>query len=141
MRVYLTGPLCLEAGEHLLTESALPGPQGRHLLGFLAAEHARPLSRYELAGEIWPASLPAAWENSLKSLVSKVQAALSRAGLPATELIRSAFGACQFRLPRHGWVDIDTAVLSVHLAEAALKSGDLDGAAGHAFVARLITAR
>ena len=40
MRVYLTGPLCLEAGEHLLAESALPGPQGRHLLGFLTAEHA-----------------------------------------------------------------------------------------------------
>jgi DNA-binding SARP family transcriptional activator len=32
-------------------------------------------------------------------------------------------------------------VLAVHLAEAALKGGDLDGAAGHAFVARLITAR
>src|SRR5262245_58190778 len=52
MRVYLTGPLCLEAGEHLLAESALPGPQGRHLLGFLVAEHARPLSRDELANEI-----------------------------------------------------------------------------------------
>jgi len=89
MRVYLTGPLCLEAGEHLLAESALPGPQGRHLLGFLAAEHARPLSRDELASEIWPASLPAAWESSLKAIVSKVRAALSRAGLPGAELIRA----------------------------------------------------
>jgi DNA-binding SARP family transcriptional activator len=141
MRVYLTGSLCLEAGEQLLAESALPGPQGRHLLGFLAAEHARQLSRDELAGEIWPTSLPAAWESSLKSIVSKVRAALIRAGMPGTELIRNAFGAYQFRLPGHGWVDVDAAVLAVHLAEAALKSGDLDGAAGHAFVARLITAR
>jgi DNA-binding SARP family transcriptional activator len=141
MRVYLTGSLCLEAGEHLLAEQAMPGPQGRHLLGFLAAEHARPLSRDELASEIWPTSLPLAWESSLKAIVSKVRAALSRAGLPGTELIRNAFGAYQFRLPRHGWVDLDAAVLAVHLAEAALKSGDLDGAAGHAFVARLITAR
>ena len=58
-----------------------------------------------------------------------------------TELIRNAFGAYQFRLPRYGWVDAEAAVLAVHLAEAALKGGDLDGAAGHAFVARLITAR
>jgi DNA-binding SARP family transcriptional activator len=141
MRVYLTGPLCLEAGEHLLAESALPGPQGRHLLGFLAAEHARPLSRDELASEIWQASLPPAWESSLKSIVSKVRAALGRAGLPGTELIPNAFGAYQFRLPGHGWVDVDAAVLAVHLAEAAAQGGDLDGAAGHAFVARLVTAR
>jgi len=140
MRVYLTGSLCLEAGEHLLAESALPGPQGRHLLGFLAAEHARSLSRDELAGEIWPASLPAAWESSLKAIVSR-SGPLNRAGLPGAELIRNAFGAYQFRLPRHGWVDVDAVVLAVHLAEAALKGGDLDGAAGHAFVARLITAR
>jgi DNA-binding SARP family transcriptional activator len=141
MRVYLTGPLCLEAGEHLLAESALPGPQCRHLLGFLAAEHARPLSRDELAGEIWQASLPPAWESSLKSILSKIRAALSRAGLPGAELIRNGFGAYQFQLPRHGWVDVDAAVLAVHLAEAGLTGGDLDGAAGHAFVARLITAR
>jgi DNA-binding SARP family transcriptional activator len=141
MRVYLTGPLCLEAGEHLLDESALPGPQGRHLLGFLAAEHARPLSRDELASEIWPASLPPAWESSLKSILSKIRAALSRAGLPGAKLIRNSFGAYQFQLPRHGWVDVDAAVLAVHLAEAALTGGDLDSAAGHAFVARLITAR
>src|ERR1700730_11671719 len=141
MRVYLTGPLCLEAGEHLLDESALPGPQGRHLLGFLAAEHARLLSRDELADEIWQAGLPSAWESSLKSILSKIRAALSRAGLPGAELIRNSFGAYQFQLPRHGWVDVDAAVLAVHLAEAALKGGDLDGAAGHAFVARLIPAR
>lgn len=141
MRVYLTGSLFLEAGEHLLAEQALPGPQGRHLLGFLAAEHARPLSRDELASEIWPASLPPGWDSSLKAIVSKVRAALSRAGLPGTELIRNAFGSYQFQLPRHGWVDVDAAVLAVHLAEAAAKGGDLDDAAGHAFVARLITAR
>lgn len=110
MRVYLTGSLCLEAGEHLLVEEALPGPQGRHLLGFLAAEHARPLSREELASEVWPVSLPPAWESSLKAIISKVRAALSRAGLPGTELIRNAFGAYQFRLPSHGWVDLDAAV-------------------------------
>src|ERR1700758_4560894 len=88
MRVYLTGPLCLESGERLLAETALPGPQGRHLLGFLIAEHARPLSRDELADQLWPTALPAAWENSLKSLISKIRAALMYAGLPGTELIR-----------------------------------------------------
>lgn len=141
LRAYLTGPLCLESGEYLVAETDLPGPQGRHLLGFLIAEHARPLSRDELADQLWPAAPPAAWENSLKSLISKIRAALSRAGLPGHELIRNAFGAYQFRLPRDGWVDVDAAALSVHLAEAALASGDLDAAACHAYVTRLITAR
>ena len=141
LRAYLTGPLCLESGERLLPEAALPGPQGRHLLGFLIAEHARPLSRDELADELWPTALPAAWENSLKSLISKIRAALTHAGLPGTELIRNAFGAYQFRLPRDGWVDVDAATLSVHLAEAALAAGDLGTAARHAYVTRLITAR
>ena len=60
LRAYLTGPLCLESGERLLAEAALPGPQGRHLLGFLIAEHARPLSRDELADQLWPTALPTA---------------------------------------------------------------------------------
>jgi SARP family transcriptional regulator, regulator of embCAB operon len=141
LRAYLTGPLCLESGDCLLMETALPGPQGRHLLGFLVAEHHRPLSRDELADQLWPAALPAAWENSLKSLISKIRAALTHAGLPGGELIRNAFGAYQFRLPRDGWVDVDAATLSVHLAEAELTAGDLDAAACHAYVARLITAR
>lgn len=141
LRAYLTGPLCLESGELLLAEAALPGPQGRHLLGFLIAEHARPLSRDELADQLWPTALPAAWENSLKSLISKIRAALTHAGLPGTELIRNAFGAYQFRLPLDGWVDVDAATLSVHLAEAALAAGDLGTAARHAYVTRLITAR
>jgi DNA-binding SARP family transcriptional activator len=141
VRVYLTGPLCIECGERLLPETALPGPQGRHLLGFLAAEHARPVSRDELAGEIWPDGLPSAWDVSLKSLISKVRAALTGAGLPGAELIRNAFGAYQFRLPGDGWADVDAAALSVHLAEAALAAGEPGTAAGHAYVARLITAR
>jgi DNA-binding SARP family transcriptional activator len=128
VRVYLTGPLCLESGERLLGEPALPGPQGRHLLGFLAAG-------------LWPGGLPAAWEGSLKSLISKIRAALSRAGLPGAELIRGAFGAYQFRLPPGGWVDVDAAALAVHLAEAALAAGDPGLAAREALVARLISAR
>jgi SARP family transcriptional regulator, regulator of embCAB operon len=141
LRVYLTGPLCLESGEHLLAETALPGPQGRHLLGYLAAGHERPLSRDELAGELWPAGPPPGWEGSLKSVVSRIRGALARAGLPGHELIRNAFGAYQFRLPRDGWVDVDAAALAVHRAEAALAAGEYDAATGHAYVARLISAR
>lgn len=141
LRAYLTGPLCLESGDQLLAETALPGPQGRHLLGYLIAEHTRPLSRDELADQLWPTALPGAWETSLKSLISKIRAALIRAGLPGTELVRNAFGAYQFRLPSDGWVDVDAAALAVHLAEAALAAGDLDTAARHAYVTRLITAR
>jgi SARP family transcriptional regulator, regulator of embCAB operon len=141
LRVYLTGPLCIEAGEHVLRESALPGPQGRHMLTMLAAEHARPLSRDELAEELWRGNPPVAWEGSLKALISKLRSSLAAAGLPATKLIANAFGAYQFRLPALGWVDTDAAASGVHLAEAALAAGDPDMTAGNALVTRLITAR
>ena len=142
MRVYLTGPLCLESGERLLAEPALPGPQGRHLLGFLAAGHARPLSRDELAAELWPGGLPAAWEGSLKSLISKIRAALSRAGLPGAELIRERVR----RLPvpaaarRLGGRGRRRARRPPGRGRAGGRRSR-PGAAGEALVARLITAR
>jgi len=141
LRVYLTGPLCLEAGDHVLWETALPGPQGRHLLAMLAAEHARPLSRDELADELWGGAMPDAWSASLKALISKLRSTLVRAGLPGSELIRNAFGAYQFRLPANGWVDIDAATSAMHLAGAAASKGNLDQAGGHALVTRVITTR
>jgi SARP family transcriptional regulator, regulator of embCAB operon len=139
--VYLTGALCVEAGERVLFEDDLPGPQGRALLGMLAAEYRRALSRAELAEQLWGPRLPRAWEGSLKALVSKLRSSLSSAGLPGGELVGSAFGTYQFRLPAHSFVDVDAAAAAIHLAEAALARRELEHAAGEALVTRLITAR
>src|SRR5262245_40231495 len=71
LRVYLAGNVCLERGEVLLPERALPGPQGRLVVAFLAAESGRPVGRDEIAGELWPEELPRSWETALRSIVSK----------------------------------------------------------------------
>jgi hypothetical protein len=53
MRVYLAGAVCLEEADRLAPERLLPGPQGRHLLAFLAAEHTRAVGHDELVEELW----------------------------------------------------------------------------------------
>jgi DNA-binding SARP family transcriptional activator len=125
----------------LLHERSLPGPQGCHLLAFLAAEHARAVGHDELAEELWDGSPPRAWRTSLKALASRVRGALTAAGFDGRQLIAGAPGVYRFRLPEPGWVDLDAARASAHEAEARLARGDLDGALRQSFVARLITAR
>jgi DNA-binding SARP family transcriptional activator len=111
------------------------------LLAMLVAEHRRPLSRDELAGELWGDDLPAAWASSLKSLISRLRSALTDVGLRGGELIRNAFGTYQFRLPAGGWVDLNAAVSDVHLAEGLLAAGNFERAATSALVTRIITER
>jgi SARP family transcriptional regulator, regulator of embCAB operon len=125
----------------LLHERLLPGPQGRHLLAFLAAEHTRAVGHDELAEELWESSPPRAWATSLKALASRIRAALTAAGFDGAELIAGAPGVYRFRLPDRGWVDLDAARASVHDAEALLGRGDLDGALRQSFVTRLIASR
>lgn len=141
MRVYLTGEICLEAGDRRLAERMLPGPQGRHLLAFLAAEHTRPVGHDELAEELWGSSPPQAWTTSLKALASRIRTALSGVGFDGPQLIAGAPGVYRFRLPERGWVDLDAARSAAHEAEALLAGGDPGRAVQAAFVTRLITAR
>lgn len=141
LRAYVTGEVCVEAGERLLHERVLPGPQCRHLLAFLVSEHTRAVAHDEIAEELWDHSPPAAWTTSLKVLVSRTRAALAAAGLDGATLIGASPGAYRFRLPAAAWVDLDAARYAAHTAEACLTRGDLDEAAREAFVARLISAR
>src|SRR3974390_230227 len=57
-RVQLGGPLVVEIDGRLVTR-ALPGQQGRALVGFLAAHRRRAHSRDELVEALWPAGAPA----------------------------------------------------------------------------------
>jgi DNA-binding SARP family transcriptional activator len=141
MRIYLAGEVCLEAGDRLLHERRLPGPLGRHLIAFLAAEHVRAVGHDELAEELWQGSPPRAWTTSLKALVSRIRAAMSVAGLDGSQLLAGAPGVYRFRLPDRAWLDLDAARAAVHHAETLVGRGDSAGAVRAAFVTRLISAR
>jgi SARP family transcriptional regulator, regulator of embCAB operon len=141
LRVYLAGGICLEAGNRVVGERQLPGPLGRHLLAMLAAEHTRAIGHDELAEEIWHGTPPPAWAASLKALVSRIRAVLTRAGLDRGTLIAGAPGIYRFVLPPGGWVDVDAAKSATHEAEAQLANQDLEHSAQQLFVAKLITAR
>jgi SARP family transcriptional regulator, regulator of embCAB operon len=141
LRIYLAGEVLVESSERLLHQGLLPGPQGRHLLAFLAAEHHRAVGHDELAEELWDGSPPDAWMASLKALASRVRSAFAAAGFDGAALIVGAPGVYRFRLPERGWVDLDAARSATHNAETMLAARRIDDALGEAFVARLITDR
>ena len=144
LRIYVTGTLHIvgetppEAVPTRVDERMLPGRQGRLVLAMLAVEHRRPVSRDELAEELWPDDLPAAWDVAVRAVISKSRAALERLGTP---LIDGAFAAYRWRMPPDGWLDLDECGAAVHRAESALRAGDLTGAAGDGLVASVISGR
>ena len=120
VRVYLTGPLCLESGERLLRAGparAAGPPPAR-----LSRRRARPAAVPGRARRRALAGRAAGRLGGLAEVADQQDpgGAEPGSGLPGAELIRGAFGAYQFRLPPGGWVDVDAAALAVHLAEAAL---------------------
>jgi SARP family transcriptional regulator, regulator of embCAB operon len=139
LRVYLAGNVALEAGDLLVTERELPGRQGRTLLAVLAWERDRAVTAEELAGILWGEEAPGAWSVALRSLMSKLRAALAR--LPADARIEHGLGSYQLRLPADAWVDVEAAGAAVHEAEASLAGGDRAGAVGGALVANAIARR
>src|SRR5215813_5384741 len=123
LRIYLTGNVCLESGELLLDERQLPRRQGRLVLAVLTLDHARAISRDELADILWPDELPPAWDIAVRAVISKLRTALRSFSWPYTEPIESAFGCYQLRLPPATWIDVEAAHDSVHRAAALLERG------------------
>lgn len=141
LRVYLTGTIRLERGAVLLDESHLPGRQGRVAFAMLAAERDRAISTDELSEQLWGGEPPGAWEVALRSIVSKLRAALGPVGLDGDPRIEHAFGCYQLRLPADAWVDLEAAADAVHRAEAALRDGDPEEAMGWSLAANAIARR
>jgi DNA-binding SARP family transcriptional activator len=139
VRIYVVGGIAVEDGSAVLRERALPGNQARLALAMLAVEHRRPLSRDELADELWPGELPPSWETALRAVVSKLRGSLDAAGLPRG-LVESAFGCYRLRLDG-AFLDLDAAVDALHSAESALARGEPAAAAADALVACLICRR
>ncbi len=139
-RVFLAGGLCIETSHGLLLEAAFPGRQTRHAFARLAGARGFPVSREELAEELWPGDLPIAWETALRAIVSKVRAVLAASGIPGPS-ISQVTGSYQLTLPADTWLDITAAADAIHRAEAALSRGDVGESCGWALAARAIASR
>ncbi len=89
---------------------------------------------------MWGEDLPSSWERHLAAVLSKLRAVLTRAGLDS-QTITSAFGSYELRLPASAEVDIDSALVYLEDAEAALRADRLDDALAAADVAANLARR
>lgn len=134
----MTAPIRVEGAGHA-GEAELHGPQGRLALTMLALEHRRPVSRDELAEELWPDDLPESWEVSVKALVSKLRTVLRRVA-PDVRL-EGTVGFYQLLVPPDAVIDVEIAAARIHAAEAGFRDGMIDAAGADALVASMIGAR
>jgi DNA-binding SARP family transcriptional activator len=140
VRVFLAGGLCLETPGGLVPESAFRGRQTRHCFARLAGAQGLPVAREELADELWPDELPAAWETALRAIVSKVRVVLAASGIPGAS-ISQVSGTYRLTLPADVWLDVAAAADAIHRAETALARADVGEACGWALSARAIASR
>src|SRR5229473_8469866 len=123
LRIYLTGRVTLEGAGRPIDQDAFPGKQGLVAFCRLAIDRTHALGRDELAAALWPGKLPRAWDAALHSIVSKLRLLLAKSGLDKSEVIGSALGCYQLRLPADTWIDVEMATDSIHEAEGLLKAG------------------
>jgi DNA-binding SARP family transcriptional activator len=127
-RLYLTGGLRLEGPTGHVTDSDLPGRQGRLAFAALAVER-RPLSHDQLAEIIWDETPPPQWKGALAPVISKIRSLISTTGLDGPEVLIAGGGAYSLVLPADIWVDLETAHRLLDRAEGALRHDrDLDAA-------------
>lgn len=141
-RVYLTGSVAIEHGQHLIRERQFPGRQGRIAFVFLAVNRRRAIHRDELLGAIWPDDAPGQTDSGLDAILSKVRGMLKNAGLPAPDsgvVVNSKTIALQ--LPGHAWIDVEAAANALDEAEGALRRKDMLTAWSTANVAVVISRR
>lgn len=124
LRIYLTGRITIESGDRLVQERDLAGRQGRLAFVFLASDQHRPVSRDELVSVLWPDEPPRELETALSAILSKLRAALKKAGAGSDAGIDVKAGTIQLRLPTDAWVDIEAAANAIDEAEGALRGGD-----------------
>ena len=141
LRVYLSGQMTVENGGAVLHSKDFPGRQGREAFAFLAERRAELVPRSALADALWPRDLPASWETSLSSIVSKLRSLLGRVGLDGSSTLASGDGCYLLRLPTGTWIDHEIATDSIHEAEAALKAGEPRRAYGPSAIAHHIARR
>lgn len=132
-RIQLCGQTVIERdGERL--DGRLPGRQGRLLFAYLVLNRYRLTSRDELVEAIWPDRLPAAADNGLNALVSKLRRLLGPDAIEGRATLRLVLG-------RDDWVDLEAAVEAIHRAESQIALGEWRLAWGPSLVALFIAGR
>jgi DNA-binding SARP family transcriptional activator len=123
VRIALAGRAVIESdGEPVPSEAVRMA--GWVVLAYLISQRHRPVRPDELADIIWGEHLPRSWATMVRGLVSKLRTALKAAGLDS-DVISTAFGCYQLKLPSTATVDVEEAATDVALAEAALAAGRL----------------
>jgi DNA-binding SARP family transcriptional activator len=132
-RIELCGRLKVEIrGDHL--EGRLPGRQGRMLLAYLVANRARPISRDELMGALWPSEAPAAPGPALSTLLTRLRQSLGEGMLEG----RHELWLC---LPADASIDVEVMQARAAEAESRLACGDPRQALDAARAALALTER
>src|SRR5262245_16589083 len=121
--IQLRGELRLEVDGRRV-EGKLPGRLGRALLAFLVLNRHRSITRDELMGALWPASVPRDPAATLSTLLSGLRRALG------AELLHGR-AELRLELPADALVDVEVAEIAVEGARAALP-GDPEEACAHA---------
>jgi len=141
-RIYLTGSVAIEHGEHLVREKRFPGRQGRIAFAFLAVHRHRPISRDELLSAIWPDEAATQPDPALDAILSKLRSMLKSAGFsPAEAGVSVSSGTIALQLPSNTWIDIEAAGNALDEAEGALRRNDFKEAWGLANVAVIVSRR
>lgn len=141
-RIYLTGSIAIENGEHLLRERQFPGRQGRIAFVFLAVNRHRSIHRDELLGAIWPDDAPAQTDSGLDAILSKLRGMLKSVGFaPAEAGVAVTAKTITLQLPGRAWIDLEAAANALDEAEGALRRNDLVEAWGMANIAVVISRR
>src|SRR3954454_12958527 len=115
-------------------EDELPGRKGRLALAYLVANRDRPVTRDELIEVLWPEAPPAAPDELLSALLSKLRRSIGRDALQGRRELTLA-------LPAGGSVDAEEGAAALARAEAALASEDWRAAWDQASAARRVAER
>ncbi|GAB91583.1 AfsR/SARP family transcriptional regulator [Gordonia rhizosphera] len=123
-RIYVVGTVGIAVPGRFVDERSLPGRQGRMVFAMLVLHRNQALTREAIANELWPGGRPAAWENAISALISKLRPLLELIEPKGSATVDTAFGAHRLVLPPGIWIDIECAALRLDEAEAALRDGD-----------------
>jgi DNA-binding SARP family transcriptional activator len=124
--IQLRGELRLEVGGSRV-EGRLPGRLGRALLPYLVLNRHRSVTRDELMGALWPASVPRDPAATLSTLLSGLRRALG------SELLQGR-SELKLELPPDAVVDVEAAEAALEAARAE-PGTNLEAACAHAQVA------
>ena len=115
LRIQLCGHLAIER-DGVRVEARLPGKQGARLLGYLAANQNRWVSRDELIDAVWGDCPPPDAAGALAPLLSKVRRVVGADRIEGR-------GALRFVSADDVLVDVHFALDALHRAEAAVTFG------------------